>query len=306
MARHSTSTVDEIRVHGFFLNEHVVDRVAQNTGISGDVIFCKIVVAGGVSYSSASSMHLASPGDVLFYDPQDPFFISFRPGTAEILMEIPRTLVPVELFSKGESCIRIREGYDGGANLGLNDYRIMLHNLAKAGGMTSDLEHQVRVSAKALTGLVAGNGARSLFLEAVCLIEQQAHDHELNTDWIAQQLAMSGRQLNRIFQAHGTTVAACVASERIQRAKTILTTTSTSMTRIALSCGFGTSSNFSRAFSRSTGLSPLAYRKATVSDQQFSSISRPQEPISDSVGKRQEVGGESIETAAALPLPSME
>lgn len=262
LARHSMSTVDDTRVHGFFLNGHIVDRVAQNTGAVGEAIFCKVVVAGGVSYSSASSMHLAGPGDVLFYDPKDPFFIGFRPGTAEVLLEIPRTLVPGDLFSKGESCIRIRGGYEGGANLGLDEYRVLLHGLTTAGGVTSDFEHRVRVVAKALTGIVAGNGARSLFVEAVRLIEQQAHDHELSTHRLALELSMSARQLNRIFQANGTTAAACIARERIQRAQTMLTATSASMTQIALSCGFGTSSNFSRAFSRSTGFSPLAYRKA--------------------------------------------
>ncbi|WP_230121407.1 helix-turn-helix domain-containing protein [Arthrobacter sp. Bi83] len=262
LARHSMSTVDETRVHGFFLNGHVVDRVARNAGAPGEAIFCKVVVAGGVSYSSASSMHVAGPGDVLFYDPQDPFFIGFRPGTAEILLEIPRILVPSDLFSNGESCIRIREGYEGGANLGLDEYRVLLQSLTTAGGVTSDFENRVRVIAKALTGIVAGNGARSLFLEAVRLIEQQAHDHELTTNRIALELSMSARQLNRIFQAHGTTAAACIARERIQRAKAMLTATSASMTRIALYCGFGTSSNFSRSFSRSTGFSPLAYRKA--------------------------------------------
>lgn len=59
----------------------------------------------------------------------------------------------------------------------------------------------------------------------------------------------------------GRDPASVVVRSRLRRAARLLATAQASVTDIALECGFGDLSNFTRAFSRAAGRSPAAFRK---------------------------------------------
>ena len=80
---------------------------------------------------------------------------------------------------------------------------------------------------------------------------------------IEKQFDMNFDYLNRIFKKRtGTTIFSFLNSLRLEQARQLLTTTTLSVSDIALQTGFSDIYYFSRCFKRCTGLSPAAYRRS--------------------------------------------
>jgi transcriptional regulator GlxA family with amidase domain len=78
---------------------------------------------------------------------------------------------------------------------------------------------------------------------------------------LAARVNLSVRQLERHFVKHlGMSVAHMFLTIRLDHAAHLLRTTGTSVTDVALACGFASSSHFSRAFKAHFGSSPTAQR----------------------------------------------
>jgi transcriptional regulator GlxA family with amidase domain len=72
---------------------------------------------------------------------------------------------------------------------------------------------------------------------------------------------MSARSLHRhCVQELGITPAKLVEKLRVERARTLLSTTQLPTKAIAARCGFGTAARMARAFERALGVAPTAYR----------------------------------------------
>jgi len=78
----------------------------------------------------------------------------------------------------------------------------------------------------------------------------------------ASRMKRSAVQLGREFQSQvGIGVKDYFSMRQIDFAKELLRTTGQSTARIAVHSGFGTARTFYRAFKRSAGISPTAFRK---------------------------------------------
>jgi len=83
----------------------------------------------------------------------------------------------------------------------------------------------------------------------------------LDVDRLARRAGMSVRSLHRhCLQELGTTPRKLVEKLRVERARTLLTTTQLGTKTIAARCGFGTAPRMARAFERALGVAPTAYR----------------------------------------------
>ncbi|WP_420383497.1 helix-turn-helix transcriptional regulator [Novosphingobium sp.] len=79
---------------------------------------------------------------------------------------------------------------------------------------------------------------------------------------LAALCGISTRHLHRQFLAlTGATVADYIENARIEQAKRLLETHDHPIKAIAAACGFAHANSFARAFRRSTGLTPLAFRQ---------------------------------------------
>lgn len=87
--------------------------------------------------------------------------------------------------------------------------------------------------------------------------EQQ---HSLN--WYASQICLSTRYMaNTVKQTVDMTASACIEHALIQRAKSLLSTTTMPIQEIADQLGFQNQSHFGTFFKRHEGMSPAAFRK---------------------------------------------
>ena len=96
------------------------------------------------------------------------------------------------------------------------------------------------------------------FMHMVDAYCDQHHD----LDWYAGQLCLSTRYVaNTVKETLGMTASACIEQALMQRAKTLLYTTTKSIQEIADELGFQNQSHFGTFFKRHEGVSPAAFRK---------------------------------------------
>ena len=87
-------------------------------------------------------------------------------------------------------------------------------------------------------------------------------EQQHSLDWYADQLCLSTRYVaNTVKQTLGVTASSCIEHVLVQRAKTLLFTTTKSIQEIADQLGFQNQSHFGTFFKRHEGLSPAAFRK---------------------------------------------
>ena len=86
-------------------------------------------------------------------------------------------------------------------------------------------------------------------------------ENDIGLDEIAAVAGLSVFHFHRTFaKAMGTPPHRYLGQMRLERAKTLLALGRLSLAEISLACCFSSQPNFSRAFRRATGITPLAYR----------------------------------------------
>lgn len=101
-------------------------------------------------------------------------------------------------------------------------------------------------------------------LQAQRIIDTHFHDCSLNIERIAGMLGVSTRFLQSAFAEVQQTPLECLRNTRLAAAARRLSPESreiTSITDIALDCGFGTSAHFATEFRRRFGMTPSEYRR---------------------------------------------
>jgi AraC family L-rhamnose operon transcriptional activator RhaR/AraC family L-rhamnose operon regulatory protein RhaS len=94
---------------------------------------------------------------------------------------------------------------------------------------------------------------------------ESGFSEDISIDELAKIAHMSPRNFHRVFiEATGKTPAAHLIGLRVAEAAHQLKSTDKSITEIAFDCGFTDSNYFARAFRKTTGCSPSAYRKQTL------------------------------------------
>ncbi|MDV3130259.1 helix-turn-helix transcriptional regulator [Mycobacterium sp. 21AC1] len=92
-------------------------------------------------------------------------------------------------------------------------------------------------------------------------IDQLGAEHNTSVAALAARVGMPVGAFTRAFaETFHTTPHQFVLDRRISRAKTLLTTTSRSITEISAALGFSTHSHFSTAFKKRVGTTPARYR----------------------------------------------
>jgi AraC family transcriptional regulator len=82
---------------------------------------------------------------------------------------------------------------------------------------------------------------------------------------IARVSGMHRVHVSREFRKHfGTTIGEFLRGLRVQHARSLLTSTTQTLTDIALDCGFADQSHFSATFRRLTGLTPAVFRQMAI------------------------------------------
>ena len=94
----------------------------------------------------------------------------------------------------------------------------------------------------------------NLLTDKIITYMENNFDQDINLEVLAKQFYVSKYEISRMFVKN-------VGRIRIENSKKLLRETPLSITRISELAGFHSSSNFARVFKKSTGVSPVQYRK---------------------------------------------
>lgn len=114
-------------------------------------------------------------------------------------------------------------------------------------------------------GLVERYGTTNrAVIDVIAIMENRLADI-LSLDELASIVGMSKRQLNRLFRDKlKTSTMTFYRDLRLEKARSLLTSSSLAITDIALATGFSSSAHFSKAHAERYGLSPSAARNAAL------------------------------------------
>ncbi|WP_171235708.1 GlxA family transcriptional regulator [Ruegeria sp. HKCCA6837] len=146
---------------------------------------------------------------------------------------------------------------------------LMLHLIERDHGeeLAIDVADQMvynavrNATAKQRVSLQSRNGMRNAHLAKAINIMQDCIETPISPSFIAEELGISTRQLERLFGKYLNTSPKKYFMElRLERAQKLLLQTEASVTEIAIACGFENPGHFSRVFRSSFGVTPHAQR----------------------------------------------
>jgi len=128
-----------------------------------------------------------------------------------------------------------------------------------------DLARLAFVREKKNPSIMRCSNRQNRYFATLQILNKNLSNSNLTIEWLAKATNMSTRQLQRDFQAQGTSFSSILTERRLdsfiekilqclQHSSTIPNIAST-----AFSCGFGDISNFNRAFKKRYGCSPTEY-----------------------------------------------
>lgn len=265
-----TNSATEYRMHSHDFYELVVvvrgsidHRLASNTirASAGDVFGIPPGVEHGYS-RPASCDYISIIFDELGIEsrfpelrsiPEYAAFMRLEPslrgdsGGIELLK-----LEPADLFLINDWARRIEDEIEGRAR----GYAAVVSSAL--------LDILVTVCRRYDAGTRAGSAHLVGIARAIRKIEED-YGEALDLDGLVTASCMSKRSFMRHFcQAVGDTPMSYLRRVRVEAARRLLASSSASVTEIAAQAGFEDSNHFSRVFKEETGMSPLAYRRASA------------------------------------------
>lgn len=104
-------------------------------------------------------------------------------------------------------------------------------------------------------------GIRNKHLARAIEIMRSRIDDPISPSVIADELGITTRQIERLFGIYlSTSPKKYFMAMRLERARHLLLQSEAAVTEIAMACGFGTASHFSRSYRSAFGISPMMQR----------------------------------------------
>ena len=206
------------------------------------------------------------PGDFAVYDTSSPYELHFAGNFEMFVVMFPREelrIDPRELTTVAAR--RIEGGHGVGALVSPFLHTLRCNAFDGTLPAIPMLEHAVLdLMCAALDDAAPQHAPGStLLLEAKSLAESHLDDPTLSTTTLAARLHISVRYLQKLFESDGRTVAGWIRSRRLDRCHRDLRNPRFAADSIGTICarnGLIDSSNFSKLFKETYGVSPREYR----------------------------------------------
>lgn len=190
-------------------------------------------------------------------------------STAGIRQYTNDPLLNVKIACTTFAAICVRTAIEGGLSITLSyclgDAYIKSLFLAKTRAEVSDIKNQMYKDFVTRVHNCRTNPAYSMMVQSCCDYINLHLSQQLNIDVLANHLGYAKYYLSTRFKKEtGCSVNDYIKIARIERAKSLLATTKTSIDDIAQQVGFVSRGFFSNTFKRCVGISPAAYRKEQI------------------------------------------
>ncbi|NKX54226.1 AraC-like ligand-binding domain-containing protein [Arthrobacter mobilis] len=265
----------DVEVFDVRANQHQVARtgpLAGNAVRSTYILHLQLSGAGIMRQGSRETV--LQPGDLAFYDADQPYSLSLDDKFRNIILVFPKHRLALPPDSAGQlTATRI----SGTRGLGSMVGQFLTHLAQNLGGLSGHsglrLAHNtVDLVATTLQDALGGAGPaasaperrKDLLQQIRAYIEESLFDPALNPQQIAAANFISVRQLHTIFSTEGTGVAAWIRGRRLEMCRRDLADQACDalpVGALAARWGLMDAAHFSRLFKAAYGESPTEFRQ---------------------------------------------
>src|SRR3569833_681802 len=239
---------------------------------SGEHPYIKILFQTfGVSYFEQEGRHIEiGQGDCLAYDVSCPHSIVNPALTRHEVVIVPNELLMERVFrlDKMTACnISARSGAARIAHEFTHAAFDEANRLSpnSAAGVADSLIDLLLLPLREADAMFDRSGPEAMYVRAQGFIREHLRDPDLSIDQISAALGCTKRYLHMVFSDRGITVSDYIWRARLQHCRQDLETRcDKTITDVAFSWGFSSSSHFSRVFRKYFGVVPSAVHKAAA------------------------------------------
>lgn len=232
----------------------------------GDFYFVNLMVEGRCLVQQSGRESVAAPGQLWVVDTTLPYYLDFDSPWRMITFRVPHGSLSVRLAHPRQGTAM---PIDAGSGIGGLAAAMMrsLWELEEpdSAQVRAELEQSfTAVVSAALGARDRGESVRdALRAEVLRFVAANLGDPGLSVVSVCRRFAISPRLLHRLFERQERTFAETVRTMRLERCGRLLTDPQdrSTITGIALRCGFTDSASFSRAFRRKFGIAPREMRE---------------------------------------------
>jgi AraC-like DNA-binding protein len=267
------SVVGPVALTDVFLSTQEIVRSRQHIAhLDKECIYIMFPSKGSLLVEQSGIQQVSTPGTAVLFDATRPYRLRCRDYCQSMYIEIPRSILidrcPVDKFSK----IRSLDFSDGlgwalvvfckliaaASESYENDIATRLASeIADLFSLYIDVESGRKPSRENLSAKFRLQSVKSF-------IESRLDDPDLSPKTIANNNGISLRYLHYLFKNGDASVSEWVRKKRLEKCRQKLTSEKfrgDSITDIAFSMGFNSSSHFSRLFKQNFGMTPRNARK---------------------------------------------
>ena len=272
------STVGPAIITDVFLSSQDIFRSRQHIAhLDKDCFYLMFPSMGSLLIEQAGKERVSAPGTAVLFDATEPYHLRCRDYLQSIYVEMPRSMLiercPVDKLAKVPA-LNFADG------LGWAAVEFCKLLALEAESLGEEVASKVAVEVADILALFIDNEpghkqaseslSRKFRLQSIkSYIESRLDDPDLSPVTIAKNNRISVRYLHYLFKSTGMSVSEWVREQRLRKCYQKLTSAKfdeESITDIAFSLGFSSSSHFTRLFKQKFGIPPRFARRNAKQD----------------------------------------
>jgi AraC-like DNA-binding protein len=257
------TTVSKLKLCQIEASQHRIAHVATKSHSSEHPYVKILFQTFGVSYFEQNGFQIqVKPGDCLAYDVSCPHTIISPSLTRHEVVIVPKELLRERGFHLGKMYACKLSARNGTGRIAHDFVHAAFDEAARlsansAVGVADSLIDLLLLPLREADNAFDRVGPEAMYVRAQAFIREHLRDPDLSIDRISAALGCTKRYLHMIFSERGMTVSDYIWRARLQHCRQELEShAGKTITDVAFSWGFSSSSHFSRVFRKCFGVSP--------------------------------------------------
>ena len=262
------TTVSRLKLCQIEASQHRIAHTVASAGLSEHPYVKILFQTHGISYFEQDGRHIEiAPGDCLAYDVSCPHTIISPAHTRHEVVIVPKDLLQERGFRLAKMSACKLSARTGTGRIAHDFVHAAFDEAAKlspynAVGVADSLIDLLLLPLREADTMFDRGGAEATYVRAQFFIREHLRDPDLSIDRISAALGCTKRYLHMLFSDRGMTVSDYIWRTRLQNCRHELETQAgKTITDVAFSWGFSSSSHFSRVFRKYFGIVPSSIHK---------------------------------------------
>jgi AraC-like DNA-binding protein len=267
-ARVNYTTVSRLKLCQIEASQHRIAHTISRAKRSEHPFVKILFQTHGISYFEQNGRHIeVMPGDCLAYDVSCPHTIVSPALTRHEVVIVPKELLQERGFRLAKMSACKLSARTGTGRIAYDFVHAAFDEATKlspynAIGVADSLIDLLLLPLREADTLFDRVGPEAMYIRAQAFIREHLRDPDLCIDQISAALGCTKRYLHMLFSERGMTVSDYIWQARLQHCRQELENQpGKTITDVAFSWGFSSSSHFSRVFRRYFGIAPSSIHK---------------------------------------------